>query len=74
MLLESERIAKLNGFRVVKADATSFFSQKICGEALGMDTLLEIGYEDYKDETTGEPVFNVDPPHKSLRVMYKWVE
>lgn len=73
LLMESERIATANGFQVMKADATGLFSQKITS-SLGFNTLFEIRYEDNIDEETGDPVFAVDPPHESLKIMYKWID
>lgn len=73
MLMESEMMAKTNGFQVLKADATGLYSQKI-SSSLGFNTLVEIRYEDNIDEKTGDPVFAVDPPHESLKIMYKWID
>lgn len=73
LLVESEQVARLSGYQVMKADATGLFSQKIIC-SLGFNTLLEQRYDEYKDEETGCPVFIVDPPHESLKIMFKWID
>lgn len=73
LLLESERIASDQGFQVIKADATGLFSQRI-SSSIGFITLLEIRYDEYLNEETGDPVFNVEKPHESLKIMYKWID
>lgn len=55
----------------MKSDATGLFSQKI-SESLGFDTLAEIRYDEYKDNNNS-PIFAVEPPHESLKIMYKLV-
>lgn len=74
LLQESEKVARCEGFHVMKADATGFFSQKIC-KSLGFITLLEIPYQDYtEDNEEGVAVFNVDPPHFALKIMFKRID
>lgn len=73
LLMESERVAKASGFQLMKADATGLFSQKISA-SLGFGTLIEFRYDEFVEETTGCPVFNVSPPHESLKIMYKWID
>lgn len=73
LLIESERVAQSNGFQVMKADATGLFSQKI-SSSLGFSTLVEIRYDEFIDAETGYPVFHVDPPHESLKIMFKWID
>lgn len=76
LLQESEKVARCEGFQVMKADATGFFSQKIC-KSLDFITLLEIPYQDYTEEKSNEErvaVFNVDPPHFALKIMFKRIE
>lgn len=55
--------------QVMKSDATGLFSQKI-SESLGFVTCSEISYDQYTDDNNC-PVFPVEPPHKSLKIMYK---
>lgn len=73
LLAESEKVAMASGFPVMKADATGLFSQKIIC-SLGFRTLVESRYDEYMDEATDHPVFTVEPPHESLKIMYKWID
>lgn len=34
-----------------------------------METILELYYKDYLDPGTGMPVFDVPPPHETLKIM-----
>lgn len=53
----------------MKSDATGLFSQKVA-TSLGFVAISEQPYTEYLDENN-EPIFNVSPPHKSLKIMYK---
>lgn len=56
-------------FQIMKSDATGLFSQKVA-TSLGFKTVSEQLYTEYLDENN-EQIFNVSPPHKSLKIMYK---
>lgn len=56
---------------MIKGDSTGLFSQKILAK-LGYETLLEVKYEEVKDEND-EIIFKTPPPHTSLKIMYKMV-
>ncbi|KAK9693270.1 ANTH domain [Popillia japonica] len=45
----SEKIAVERGFKMIKVDATSYFTQKVC-ESNGLHTVNEINYKKFKDE------------------------
>ncbi|XP_068085812.1 arylalkylamine N-acetyltransferase 1 [Anabrus simplex] len=70
LLQRSESVARKKGFRVLKEDATGYFSQRVA-ESLGLEVVLEVRYSDYKSEDTGEVVFNTEPPHECLKIMVK---
>ncbi|KAJ8719447.1 hypothetical protein PYW08_011622 [Mythimna loreyi] len=71
LMSRSIDIAKENGFKLFKADATGAYSQRICS-SLGMEIIRTVRYVDYKD-STGTPVFNVPPPHDALAIMVKQI-
>lgn len=62
-------VARENGFKILKGDATGSFSQKICSKN-GYEIIHELKYSDYKSEN-GEPIFKPLPPHNSLKIMVK---
>ncbi|XP_077300701.1 arylalkylamine N-acetyltransferase 1-like [Arctopsyche grandis] len=64
------QLAKDNGFKIMKGDATGAYSQKMA-EGLGFGTLIELNYKDYLDPGTGLPVFEVPTPHETLKIMTK---
>ncbi|RVE42798.1 hypothetical protein evm_012555 [Chilo suppressalis] len=67
MMKRSIEIAEQENFKIFKADATGAFSQKICRH-FGMKVFGRVRYDEYLD-STGNPVFNVEPPHEELAVM-----
>lgn len=54
---------------MAKAEATGAFSQRIF-QKLGFQEINEIVYDKYLDKT-GKPVLKVEPPHTSVKLMYK---
>lgn len=64
--------AEYCGFKVMKADATGIFSQKII-KSCGFETLHEIYYAKYTDES-GEPILPVESPHIKLEILFKKLE
>ncbi|XP_014290918.1 arylalkylamine N-acetyltransferase 1 [Halyomorpha halys] len=71
LMAKCDEVAAEKGFKVIKEDSTGLFSQKILAK-LGHETLLEIKYEDIKDEND-EIIFKTPSPHTSLKIMYKMV-
>ncbi|XP_057655511.1 arylalkylamine N-acetyltransferase 1-like [Diorhabda carinulata] len=69
LFLRSEMIAAENGFKLMKVDATSFFTQKIC-DSFGFETIKTIRYGDYLDEN-GQKIYNTKSPHDYYKVMIK---
>ncbi|KAL7295726.1 hypothetical protein TKK_0011071 [Trichogramma kaykai] len=65
LLVENSiRIAKSNGFKIMKADATGLFSQKVFLK-YDFNVITEIPYSDV------EPSLRPGPPHKALKLMVK---
>lgn len=60
-----------NAIKLMKADATGLFSQKI-SMSFGFTPCLELPYTEYRDKD-GEPIFKVDPPHDKLKIMCKLI-
>lgn len=56
----------------MKSDATGLYSQKI-SESMGFITCAEIRYNEYTDKNNC-PIFAVEPPHESLKIMYKLLD
>lgn len=56
-------------FQLMKADATSFFTQKIC-ESFGFHSEKSIRYHDFLDEN-GTKIYDTKPPHDFYKVMLK---
>lgn len=71
LLRKCEEIAIENGFRMLKLDATSLFTQKVSA-SLGYQMRSEYRYDEYVNEKN-ERVFDVEPPHESCKTMYKLV-
>ncbi|CAG9858636.1 unnamed protein product [Phyllotreta striolata] len=65
----SEIIAEEHGFKLMKVDATSLFTQKIC-EAFGLKVIKTVRYGDYKDEN-GKKIYPTESPHDYYKVMVK---
>ncbi|XP_017856762.1 PREDICTED: dopamine N-acetyltransferase-like [Drosophila arizonae] len=60
-------VARSKGCPLLVANCTSFYSARQ-KQALGMECVYKLAYEDYKDET-GQVVFNPPEPHTHIRVM-----
>ncbi|EDW12134.1 arylalkylamine N-acetyltransferase-like 2 [Drosophila mojavensis] len=60
-------VARSKGYPLLVANCTSFYSARQ-KQALGMECVYKIAYEDYKDEN-GQVVFNPPKPHTHVRVM-----
>lgn len=69
LLLECDEYAAENGFRLLKMDATSMFTQKVA-TSLNYLTRSEYRYDEYYDENN-QRIFDVEPPHQSNKIMYK---
>ncbi|XP_072396820.1 arylalkylamine N-acetyltransferase 1-like [Diabrotica undecimpunctata] len=67
----SEGIARKHGLKLMKVDATSLFTQKIC-EAFGFESIKSVCYADYKDEN-GRKMYDTESPHDYYKVMVKQV-
>ncbi|XP_013099863.2 arylalkylamine N-acetyltransferase 1 isoform X1 [Stomoxys calcitrans] len=72
LVRHSEDLAKEYGYKIMKADATGIFSQKIL-KSHGFEVLLEQYYDKYVDEF-GQPVLNVESPHIKLQLLYKLLD
>lgn len=72
LLRKCEEFAAENGFRLLKMDATSMFTQKVAA-SLGYLTRSEYRYDEYVDENN-ERIFDVEPPHQSNKIMYKLLD
>ncbi|KAL0281067.1 UNVERIFIED_CONTAM: hypothetical protein PYX00_002171 [Menopon gallinae] len=64
----TEKFAGLKKFKLLRADATALFSQKVF-QRFGFTTLKEIVYNEYPNKD--EPCFTVEPPHVSFKIMVK---
>ncbi|XP_075233267.1 arylalkylamine N-acetyltransferase-like 7 [Lycorma delicatula] len=69
LFARSLELAKKNGFKVLKTDASSKYSQK-SADRNGFKVEHEVIFEDYKTEN-GEVIFNIPQPHISLQIMSK---
>lgn len=65
----SEDLAKKNGFKILKGDATGVYSTKIL-KSCGFEVIHELKYTDYLDENK-QPIFEVEPPHFAITVLLK---
>ncbi|KAH8420577.1 hypothetical protein KR009_011544, partial [Drosophila setifemur] len=69
LVRHSLAVARKNGFRLLKADATGIFSQKIF-RSHGFEVFSEQPYDKYTDEK-GEILLPVEAPHIKLQLLYK---
>ncbi|XP_017778189.1 PREDICTED: uncharacterized protein LOC108563894 [Nicrophorus vespilloides] len=69
LFLRSEILAEESGFKLMKVDATSRFSQRVA-ESLGMSTAKAVKYSEFKDEK-GQSIYSIQPPHEYYKVMIK---
>lgn len=69
LCVRSELIAEECGAKIIKVDATSLFTQKIC-ESAGFKSIKDIRYHDFKDEN-GKIIYNTESPHDFYKVMIK---
>ncbi|KAK9512504.1 hypothetical protein O3M35_000912 [Rhynocoris fuscipes] len=65
----SEEIGRKEGFKVMKADLTGAFSQKVFTKR-GHEIIFEKKYEDMTDED-GEQLLKTDPPHYYFQTCIK---
>ncbi|XP_039959838.1 arylalkylamine N-acetyltransferase 1 [Bactrocera neohumeralis] len=72
LVRRSETIARDFEFKLMKADATGIFSQKIL-KSNGFKVLSEFYYDKYTDEF-GKPILLVEAPHIKLQLLYKLLE
>ncbi|XP_018326518.1 uncharacterized protein LOC108737886 [Agrilus planipennis] len=66
LIKSSKELGADCGFRVIRLDATSHYSAKIC-EKLDMRLIYTINYDDYVD-IYGNPVIKPPPPHCACKV------
>ncbi|KAH8362137.1 hypothetical protein KR084_004158 [Drosophila pseudotakahashii] len=71
LVKRSVEVARKNGFRLMKADATGIFSQKIF-RSHGFKVFSELPYCKYTDEN-GKMILPVEAPHIKLQQIYKTV-
>ncbi|XP_017067647.1 dopamine N-acetyltransferase [Drosophila eugracilis] len=71
LVKRSVAVAKKNGFRLLKADATGIFSQKIF-RSHGFIVFSEQPYDKYTDEN-GKVILPVESPHIKLQQLYKTI-
>ncbi|XP_033170315.1 dopamine N-acetyltransferase isoform X2 [Drosophila mauritiana] len=69
LVKRSVAVARKNGFRLLKADATGIFSQKIF-RSHGFEVFSEQPYIKYTDED-GKVILPVEAPHIKLQQLYK---
>ncbi|XP_016982273.1 arylalkylamine N-acetyltransferase 1 [Drosophila rhopaloa] len=69
LVKQSLAVAKDNGFRVMKADATGIFSQKIF-RSHGFEVFSEEPYDKYTDKN-GKVILPVEAPHIKMQQLYK---
>ncbi|EDV32809.1 uncharacterized protein Dana_GF22216 [Drosophila ananassae] len=69
LVRQSVAVAKKNGFRLLKADATGIFSQKIF-RSHGFEVFAEQPYDKYTD-ADGKIILPVEAPHIKLQLLYK---
>ncbi|XP_017473154.1 PREDICTED: dopamine N-acetyltransferase [Rhagoletis zephyria] len=72
LVRRSEQIARDFEFKLMKADATGIFSQKIL-QSNGFKVLCELYYDKYTDEF-GKPLLLVEAPHIKLQLLYKFLD
>nr|XP_022920579.1 dopamine N-acetyltransferase-like [Onthophagus taurus] len=66
----SEIVAEESGFKLIKVDATSFFTQKIA-ESVGLKTEAEINYKEFEDNEGKRIYYKVKSPHDYYKLMVK---
>ncbi|XP_052857303.1 arylalkylamine N-acetyltransferase 1 isoform X1 [Drosophila gunungcola] len=69
LVKQSVAVAKANGFRLMKADATGIFSQKIF-RSHGFEVFSEQPYDKYTDKH-GKVILPVEAPHIKMQQLYK---
>ncbi|XP_037726858.1 dopamine N-acetyltransferase isoform X1 [Drosophila subpulchrella] len=69
LVKRSVAVARKNGFRLMKADATGIFSQKIF-RSNGFEVFSEQPYCKYTDEN-GKVILPVEAPHIKMQLLYK---
>lgn len=69
LMIKSEKLAIEKNFKLIKSDATSLFTQKLC-TSLGYKTISEMRFDEYKNDNN-EIIFNVEPPHVSTKIVIK---
>ncbi|XP_059609185.1 arylalkylamine N-acetyltransferase 1 [Phlebotomus argentipes] len=67
LMEKSQEVARENGFKLMKTDATGLFSQKTFS-SLGFSTKSEYLYSLENGKVAD---FMVEPPHDKLKIMYK---
>ncbi|XP_063932539.1 uncharacterized protein LOC135144393 [Zophobas morio] len=67
----SEMVAKEHGFKLIKVDATSLFTQRVA-ECLDFIVEKSVKYGDYKDEN-GQKMYDTKSPHDYYKVMIKLI-
>ncbi|CAG9762802.1 unnamed protein product [Ceutorhynchus assimilis] len=72
LFVQSEAVARKHGFKVMKTDATSLFTQKVA-ESQGFWVEKTLNYHDFKDEN-GQKIYDTRPPHLYYKVMAKLLE
>ncbi|XP_050303266.1 arylalkylamine N-acetyltransferase 1-like [Anthonomus grandis grandis] len=72
LFMHSEAIARKNGFKLMKTDATSLFTQRVA-ESQGFWVEKSVNYHDYMDEN-GKKIYDTQPPHLDYKVMAKLLD
>lgn len=72
LVVKSEKIAEENGFKLIKSDATSFITYKICAP-LGFVVCSEKRFDEYLD-ANGEQIFHTESPHESNKILCKLLD
>lgn len=58
----AEMNAEILGYPLKFAMVTRYYTLQIC-HRLVLDCVQRLKYTDYKDSKTGQPIFNLPPPH-----------
>ncbi|XP_065159407.1 uncharacterized protein [Atheta coriaria] len=69
LFARSEMLAEECGYKLMKVDATSRFSQRVA-ESLGMITAKAVHYGDFQDEN-GKHIYQIEAPHEYYKIMIK---
>ncbi|XP_071441430.1 arylalkylamine N-acetyltransferase-like 2 isoform X2 [Hetaerina americana] len=72
LMRRSVELARSKGFRLIKADTTGNFSQKMAAHS-GLEPIHTVMYDEYKD-SDGKIIFPTSPPHDSLKIMVKLLQ